>query len=296
MTNEDLTADEWTDVQNDLRAHLDEFRSEYEDTANNNEKVKETDDYVIFADGSGHELNEIAEIVGVDVRALSQRMHDEARKRYSGEGSGDPWSYRDPVVVLKEDDGNDLKMLDTADGHPDEPNPDQATVQIGSDTVQVQLEYEHPGIDGFDVEFDVETRSVNQFARFETYKNSESKSTYDRYNARKIGLLYREGDEWYYGVPEASHATRDKARYPQSDLDPDGHLPTQVDGVTERKIAHRSNRRDGFQKYRYKVTREFVEQVDEAFVLEWKEKHEAGREGSYTRQSETVAHKLALED
>jgi hypothetical protein len=101
MTNEDLTADEWTDVQNDLRAHLDEFRSEYEDTANNNEKVKETDDYVIFADGSGHELNEIAEIVGVDVRALSQRMHDEARKRYSGEGSGDPWSYRDPVVVLK---------------------------------------------------------------------------------------------------------------------------------------------------------------------------------------------------
>jgi hypothetical protein len=194
------------------------------------------------------------------------------------------------------DDGTDLKMLETADGYPDEPNPDQATVQIGSGTVRVQLEYDHPGIDGFDVEFDVETRDVNQFARFETYKNSESKSTYDRYNARKIGLLYREDGEWYYGVPEVSHATRDKARYPQSDLDPDGHLPTQVDGVTERKIAHRSNRRDGFQKYRYKVTREFVEQVDEAYVLEWEEKHEAGREGSYTSQSQTVAHKLELED
>lgn len=188
-------------------------------------------------------------------------------------------------------DSNELQMLDTANGLPSAPNPTRATVEIGADTVRVQLNYDHPG-DDFDVEFEVDTRCVNKFAHFEAYKNSESKSTYDRYNAQKIHLLYQENGEWYYGAPETPHTVYDKAKHPQTELDADSHLPTQIDDVTKRKITHRSNPRDGFEKYRYKITREFVERVDDAYVLEWIEKHEAGREGSYTNQSQTVAYKL----
>jgi len=101
MTDE-LTSGEWRRVQDDLRGAMDIFRETYTNDANNNELREETDDYLIFADGSGHELTEIAEHVGVDRAALSQRMHAEARQRYDGEGTGDPWGVMDPVVIIKD--------------------------------------------------------------------------------------------------------------------------------------------------------------------------------------------------
>ena len=171
-------------------------------------------------------------------------------------------------------------------------NPDEATVQVTGDTVRIQIKYDDPLIDNFAVECDVETRFVNKFARFTTYCNSEHKSTYDRYVAKRIAVLYREDGEWHYRVPRTPYEVINKAQYPQSDLDPDGHLPTQVDGVTKSQIADS----DGVRKHQYKVTREFIKQVDTAFVLEWEEQHEAGREGAYTNRSQTVAYKLEREE
>jgi len=102
MQTETLSDADWRKVQNDLRGAIEMFRSTYTDDANNNEIRKETGEYLILADGSGHELGEIANHVGVDRSKLSQRMHAEARKRYDGEGTGDPWSVSDPVVILKD--------------------------------------------------------------------------------------------------------------------------------------------------------------------------------------------------
>jgi len=103
MATNTLTDDEWADVQNDLRNHIDAFYDAYGDNGGRNQEIRhEDDDVVIFADASGHELNEIAEIVGVDRDALSERMHNEARDRYDDGNPGDEWSVADPVVVIKE--------------------------------------------------------------------------------------------------------------------------------------------------------------------------------------------------
>lgn len=93
----ELTDSEWNGVQADLRGALNDFRSTYSDDANDNEVVKETDEYAVFADGSGQEINEVAEIVGVDRRALSERMHEEARSLTDYN-----WGVVDPVVIYKE--------------------------------------------------------------------------------------------------------------------------------------------------------------------------------------------------
>jgi len=103
MQTKTLTDAEWRKVQDDLRGAVDVFRGTYTDDANNNELREETDEYLIFADGSGHELSEIAQHVGVDRAQLSQRMHAEARKRYEGDGTGDPWGVMDPVVIIKDE-------------------------------------------------------------------------------------------------------------------------------------------------------------------------------------------------
>ena len=101
--SETLTDDEWNRVQADLRDHLEAFYDAYRDSRDRNHEVrKETDEYVIFADSSGQELSEIAEINDVDPRALSARMHNEARARYDGDNPGDAWSVADPIVILKE--------------------------------------------------------------------------------------------------------------------------------------------------------------------------------------------------
>lgn len=85
---------EWLKVQSDLNNFADELREEHE-------VREENDEFVLFADMGGHELNEIAELNGVDRSALSQRMHADARERYDGDGAGDPWSVADPVIVYK---------------------------------------------------------------------------------------------------------------------------------------------------------------------------------------------------
>jgi len=102
MKAETLTAAEWRRVQNDLRDAIEMFRETYGDPANNNEIREETDEYLILADGSGHELSEIAEYSDVDPAKLSQEMHAEARRRYKGKGNGYPWGVMDPVVIIKE--------------------------------------------------------------------------------------------------------------------------------------------------------------------------------------------------
>jgi hypothetical protein len=102
MESETLTDDEWQHVQDDLRSAINVFRDAYDDDANSNELVEETDEWVLFRDGSGHELNEIAKQTGVDRSALSLRMHEEARERYQSDHPGDEWSVTDPIVIIKE--------------------------------------------------------------------------------------------------------------------------------------------------------------------------------------------------
>lgn len=84
-------ARELTDIEADLRdAH--------------GEPVHEGEDMTVFADEHGHELDEIAaDIDGVSRSEVSEWMHEQARGVYGrdeADGSGDPWSVADPVVVL----------------------------------------------------------------------------------------------------------------------------------------------------------------------------------------------------
>lgn len=101
MTNA-LTDDDWTAVQTDLRANIEMFRDVYGNGGARNQEIRyEDDDVVVFADASGHELNEIADATGVDRTALSRRMHEEARRHYNADEPGDEWSVADPIVVEK---------------------------------------------------------------------------------------------------------------------------------------------------------------------------------------------------
>jgi hypothetical protein len=90
----ELTDSEWLNVQSDLNAFLDELREAHEVREDN-------DEFVLFADATGHELNEFAKENGVDRGALSARMHEDARARYEGDGAGDPWGVADPIIVYK---------------------------------------------------------------------------------------------------------------------------------------------------------------------------------------------------
>ena len=98
--SDDLSADEWEVVQEELRGFLPDFHSTYEDPDSDSRVVAETEDYVVFGDAYGHEVNEIAEIADVDREALSRRMHEEARSLTDYN-----WSFMDPVVVYKPQGG-----------------------------------------------------------------------------------------------------------------------------------------------------------------------------------------------
>lgn len=199
------------------------------------------------------------------------------------------------IATLEANDGNgELQMLKDPMGLG--PSPGSARVEIGDETVRVQIGHEHPHANGFDVEFDIETRTVNEFAHFQSYKNSEAMSTYERYNATKVMVLFRTNDKWFYGEPKIDPGIQQKARYPQSDHDPDSHFKTQHDGITRKNVSSHGRSGDTFSKDRYKVTKHFVERVDEVYVLKWDEKHEAGRNGSYTKQSNEIAYKLVVEE
>jgi len=95
MASETLSDAEWLKVQDDMAAFLDELREAHA-------VVEETDEYVLFRDTTGHELNEFAEANGVDRPALSARMHEDARIRYDADEAGDPWSVADPLIVYKD--------------------------------------------------------------------------------------------------------------------------------------------------------------------------------------------------
>jgi hypothetical protein len=101
-TSDTLTDDEWTSVQADLREHIRDFRDVYGPDGSRGQEIRyENDDVLILADGSGHELSEIADFNDVDTGALSRRMHAEARDRYDDGNPGDEWSVMDPVVIIK---------------------------------------------------------------------------------------------------------------------------------------------------------------------------------------------------
>lgn len=68
------------------------------------EVVAETGTRVVFRDNAGHELKEWADALCITRHELSERMHELAREDYGrseAEGSGDPWSVRDPLVIAK---------------------------------------------------------------------------------------------------------------------------------------------------------------------------------------------------
>ena len=97
-----MADDEWLKVQADLNNYLEDFRDAYGENGGRNQEIrKETEEYIIFADASGHELNVIAEANGVDRSELSERMHKEARMKYEGDCAGDAWSVADPIIVYK---------------------------------------------------------------------------------------------------------------------------------------------------------------------------------------------------
>lgn len=68
------------------------------------EIVAETDDVVVVRDTNNHELNEWAKAFDISRSDLSEQMHNLARKHYGrdeAQGTGDPWSVTDPLVLVK---------------------------------------------------------------------------------------------------------------------------------------------------------------------------------------------------
>jgi hypothetical protein len=59
--------------------------------------VAESDALVILRDTSGHELNELANLLGMDRSELSKRMHNIARSY----GKNESWGRGDPLVFVK---------------------------------------------------------------------------------------------------------------------------------------------------------------------------------------------------
>jgi hypothetical protein len=93
---EELTINEWIAVQENLQEFLWELRDTHK-------VVKETDEFVLFADYAGHELREFAQGNDVSRIGLYQAMHNAARRHHRPDGAGDPWSVADPVYVYKAD-------------------------------------------------------------------------------------------------------------------------------------------------------------------------------------------------
>jgi hypothetical protein len=63
--------------------------------------LAETDSFILFRDGTGHELNEFVKDMDVTHSELSERMHELARTVYHDGNPGDEWSVTDPVVLAK---------------------------------------------------------------------------------------------------------------------------------------------------------------------------------------------------
>ncbi len=86
------------EASRELNNIIDELRDVHGDP------VAEYPSMTVFADGNGHELNEIADTIdGVSRTEVSEWMHEQARGVYGrteADGAGDPWSVADPIVVL----------------------------------------------------------------------------------------------------------------------------------------------------------------------------------------------------
>lgn len=92
-----LTDDEWEAVQEDLRGALDVLRDHYENQKHG-EIVKDGNGIIVFADGAGEELYELAQRADVDQAALRRMMVDKARR-----WTDHDWGQSDPVVVELDD-------------------------------------------------------------------------------------------------------------------------------------------------------------------------------------------------
>lgn len=189
---------------------------------------------------------------------------------------------------------HELQMVQHDAGHGG-PDPDAAWVEFGDGSIRVVHEYDYPGDNGMDVEFEVREREVNQFAHYTSWRNGESSTSYERENKLMFALIWREDGEWFYASPTYGDA-RQRATHPESELNPDLHLPTQIDGVTQRLVESMSTRRNWYKKFRYKVKREFVERVDTAYALKWKVRRSADRNGSSRSTKECVAERLVTAD
>lgn len=93
MSNTPRLTDAGIELEDNPMVDLDEMRSDHNDHL---EVVAETDDRVVFVDLKGHELGEWANAMEIDVRELSEAMHEQAR-----EVSEYDWSVSDPVVIAK---------------------------------------------------------------------------------------------------------------------------------------------------------------------------------------------------
>lgn len=102
MTEGTFRPDEILDVLTEdgiLTTHADITREHMADV--HGEPVAETSERVIYADTSGHSLNEWADALGVNRTELSEKMHELAREHHSRDDTahgGDPWSVADPIV------------------------------------------------------------------------------------------------------------------------------------------------------------------------------------------------------
>lgn len=99
---DEFSGPRWTsngiNISDDELADMDELREAHE--------VKfESDELVVFADSTGHEINEFADDMALSRSELSEKLHDLARDHYGrdqSDGQGDPWGYLDPIVIAKE--------------------------------------------------------------------------------------------------------------------------------------------------------------------------------------------------
>lgn len=142
------------------------------------------------------------------------------------------------------------------------------------------------------VDFQVTDKKVNQYSLFESFANWERKSpAYFRKNSVQIRLIYRSDGEWYFSELDADPSSPPRERKNSE------YVTTVVDGIDVNQIASRGGgRKSGFSKRRLKITRGFVDRVDEPYIIEYQMKVKEGKKGRSRTLKNKTAYRLIPEE
>lgn len=166
-----------------------------------------------------------------------------------------------------------------------------AAVRMGGDSITLAREDVYPGQGDRVSEHPIEDKGINQYTLIERFSRSRSGTLSSESVTERILALYRDGDGWTISsvveLPYPQTKTSANSDYGQ----------TNVDGIVVKEIFSTPGGRghESRSKKRYKISREFVESHDEAFIILWRTEKGGSADGSYNRMVDEKALRLTAE-